>query len=1098
MNRAGRRTALRLSAIYVLLAGVWISISDRIVSSLTTNPAHMTRLQNYKGWAFVLVTGGMLLFLLHREFRRREKIEEGLRAGEAQYRILFENSRQGVLLTTPDGHILAANPAACRLFGWTETEICREKWDSLIENTDPRSAAEFEERARTGPFAGEVRFRRKDGSSFEGHVTSTVFTDRGGESRVSIFVRDVTEPKRAAATLTRLNQDLRTISLCNQVLVRAKGEGELLGEICRTIVEVGGHRAAWVGFVEGEDSRHVRPVTVVGCEPDRLDRHAMDLADPAWETCPVASAVRTAGVQVVHDLPGNPPRCPWHDEAMRLGIGSSISLPLKQDGRPFGVLTIYFPARDAFTAEEETLLVELADDLAYGIQALRTQKAHEQAQADIESLARFPGENPSPIMRIREDGVLLYANEPCGPLLRLWGTGIGGPVPAEWGARVRCALETGARAGIDLPCEGRIFSIVLAPVPEALYANLYGRDVTERRQAEEELAAHARRLETVRTISSEITRELNLGALLQRIIQEAVALVGARSGMLRLWDADHQRLVPYAWIGYETVRPDIVLRLGEGVAGTAAQQETGFFVNDFRASPYATAALLAATTHRAVLAEPLLYRERLLGVVNVNHEAPDRAFTPADQEILALFASQAAIAIENARLHKAALRRMEELQALLRATRSVMSGLNLEGTLDRILTEAAQISGSPRVKILLLDNRTGELQLKAVKNPTARVSAGLRPRIGLSHIVVATREPLFVSDCQHDSRNPYADQDREFGHVTYLGLPILVGEEVAGVLTFNTTEPREYTPEEIAYLMSFTTQAAIAIENARLYEETRRHAAELEQRVAERTAELEWANRELAAASQHKSAFLANMSHELRTPLNGILGFAQILQEQAGPALTEKQRRYLNHIYGSGQHLLTLINDILDLSKVEAGKVVLQPEPLPVAQTLEDLLVIARGLANKRAQTLTAEIAPDLPPLTADPVRFKQILFNLLSNAVKFTPDRGTITLTACQVTEDRSPETDATPRLPSPVPCLELAVTDTGVGIKAEDLPKLFQEFTQLETTRAQAQEGTSLGLALTRRLVELHGGRIWAASPGEGQGSTFTVVLPLGGPLA
>ena len=261
---------------------------------------------------------------------------------------------------------------------------------------------------------------------------------------------------------------------------------------------------------------------------------------------------------------------------------------------------------------------------------------------------------------------------------------------------------------------------------------------------------------------------------------------------------------------------------------------------------------------------------------------------------------------------------------------------------------------------------------------------------------------------------------------------------------------------------------------------------------------------QLEAASRHKSEFLANMSHELRTPLNSIIGFAELLLGQKAEVLNEKQRRYLGIIHNSGRHLLQLINDILDLSKVEAGKLTIRPQPLPVASTLEDILVIARGLAAKKGQTIATEIAPELPRLQADPVRLKQILFNLLSNAVKFTPDGGRITVTAQRVTAGNGSWGDpsgagrgASGASVSPEgSILEIRVTDTGIGIRPEDLPRLFKEFVQLETTQSQGHEGTGLGLALTKRLVELHGGRICVGSDGKDKGSTFTLLLPFTAP--
>jgi PAS domain S-box-containing protein len=230
-------------------------------------------------------------------------------------------------------------------------------------------------------------------------------------------------------------------------------------------------------------------------------------------------------------------------------------------------------------------------------------------------------------------------------------------------------------------------------------------------------------------------------------------------------------------------------------------------------------------------------------------------------------------------------------------------------------------------------------------------------------------------------------------------------------------------------------------------------------------------------ASRHKSEFLSNMSHELRTPLNSVIGFSQLLQAKTGGALTEKQARYVSNILTSGRHLLTLINDILDLSKVEAGKVELQPEPFALPEALAGILTDIRPQAKAKGVELQLEMdnAPSL--LTADPVRFKQILLNLLSNAVKFTPDGGKVTVSA------RPPQDGF----------VEIAVTDTGIGIKTEDTPRLFQPFTQLEAASTKQYQGTGLGLALTKKLVELHGGTIAVSSEGVGKGTTFSVRLPL-----
>nr|MBI3614345.1 DUF3365 domain-containing protein [Nitrospirota bacterium] len=235
-------------------------------------------------------------------------------------------------------------------------------------------------------------------------------------------------------------------------------------------------------------------------------------------------------------------------------------------------------------------------------------------------------------------------------------------------------------------------------------------------------------------------------------------------------------------------------------------------------------------------------------------------------------------------------------------------------------------------------------------------------------------------------------------------------------------------------------------------------------------------------ANRAKSEFLANMSHELRTPMNAIIGFSEILADQTFGELNPKQAKYVNNVLTSGRHLLQLINDILDLSKVEAGRMELQCSAFDARQALRDIVAIVKTLAAKKGVALQIEAEPELPLLTADPAKFKQILYNLLSNAIKFTPTGGSVTVRAGK-------ETDA--HVSGAV--LRLSVADTGIGLKTEHQARIFQAFEQVDSSYARQQQGTGLGLALTKQLVELHGGFIGVESDGEGRGSTFTVVLPM-----
>jgi signal transduction histidine kinase len=295
-----------------------------------------------------------------------------------------------------------------------------------------------------------------------------------------------------------------------------------------------------------------------------------------------------------------------------------------------------------------------------------------------------------------------------------------------------------------------------------------------------------------------------------------------------------------------------------------------------------------------------------------------------------------------------------------------------------------------------------------------------------------------------------------FGYRSLLSVPLLREHQILGGLTVLRRQTGEFKPEMVNLLQTFGSQSALAIHNARLFRE------------------IEDKSRQIEAANRHKSEFLANMSHELRTPLNAIIGFSEVLQERLFGELNDKQAEYTSDILTSGQHLLSLINEILDLSKVEAGRMELELASFDLPLAIDNARTFVRERAVKHGITLDVDVDDRLGEYVGDERKIKQILLNLLSNAVKFTPEGGRISITANKTDNGA-----------------EISVSDTGIGIALEDQPKIFEEFRQVGSDSTHKTEGTGLGLTLAKKFVELHGGRIWVESA-VGKGSTFIFTLP------
>ncbi len=430
-------------------------------------------------------------------------------------------------------------------------------------------------------------------------------------------------------------------------------------------------------------------------------------------------------------------------------------------------------------------------------------------------------------------------------------------------------------------------------------------------------------------------------------------------------------------------------------------------------------------------------------------------------------------------------RQLQRLSGLWMIDQSISSNLDLPATLEIVLQQVRALLGVDAADILLYDSASGQLEYyagqgfrtPAICQSSVEFMQGLAGQVGLQ------RKTLHVPDLgTAGAQFVRAELLREENFVGYSGVPLVVKGLLKGILEIFHRAPLHPDEEWVNFAESLSGQAAIAIDNAQLFEGLQKSKAELEQRVAERTADLQRVNVELEHAHHAKDQFLANMSHELRTPLTGILGMAEALQLSAYGQATERQLKSLKIIETSGRHLLALINDILDISKIEAGKFDLHPEKVYVEEICRASLSFIKEQAQKKSITINFQREPAVETLLADSRRMKQILVNLLNNAVKFTSEHGQVTLAVRGDLENK---------------LAYFSVSDTGIGIAPEDLRLLFVPFTQLDSRINRQYEGTGLGLALAMRLTEMHGGSLTVESE-VGRGSCFTVSVPWPPPTA
>lgn len=507
--------------------------------------------------------------------------------------------------------------------------------------------------------------------------------------------------------------------------------------------------------------------------------------------------------------------------------------------------------------------------------------------------------------------------------------------------------------------------------------------------------------------------------------------------------------------------------------GTVARSHQVVHIEDVRNLPpylegdpsvVAIADLAGARTYFVV---PMLRENELIGAITIFRQEV-RPFTVKQTELVANFANQAVIAIENARLLDELQARTEELgrsvqelKALGDVTQAVNSTLDLETVLATIVAKAVQLSGTDAGAIYVFDEAQRQFRLSATYGMDEALIAAMREqRIGagerLMQQAVSVRGPLQVPDLRQEPSSPALELILRAGYRSLLVVPLLSRDTIVGALVVRRCDTGTFAAGKIDLLQTFAAQSVLAIQNARLFHE------------------IEDKSQQLEIASKHKTQFLANMSHELRTPLNAILGYTELILDNIYGDMPDKMRAVLERVQINGKHLLGLINDVLDLSKIEAGQLTLSLTDYSLRDIVHAVVVAVESLATEKDLALNVEVAPDLPIGRGDERRLAQVLLNLVGNAIKFT-DRGSVSIKASAA--------DGT---------FTVTVRDTGPGISADHQVKIFEEFAQADTSSTRKKGGTGLGLSISKRIIELHHGRVWVESV-LGEGATFSFTVPV-----
>ena len=840
------------------------------------------------------------------------------------------------------------------------------------------------------------------------------FTIRRLVKAVELASQDrITERTRTEETLHRLNRELRAISNCNQVLLRAADEQSLLKEICRIVCEEAGYGAAWVGYAEHDDAKSVRRVAFAGVEEESLAKLRTTWADTERGRGIVGRAIRTAKTAYIDDYAIDPPTGTWGATALELGFRSAIALPLKDEhAKAFGSLNIYCTQPKAFTPEEIRLLEELSADLAFGIVTLRSRAARERAEQEVALLSFALDKGHEAAFLIDDTARFRYVNEEACRLLgysreELMGLGVAdvdSQFPLErWSDHWR-ELKTQRTRTFESrhrTRDGRIFPVEIT----ANYFEYGGRayhlglvrDITERKRTEEEVRNTAAQWQATFNAVQDLVLLLDKDFRILRANRAAAEFLGLPLDKIvgrHCHDVMHATSAPPMECPFAKMRQS-----GRPEEAEVLVRKGGPWLSVSVAPLFDANGELAQVVH---VARDITERKRAEDALRRN-----QAYLAEGQRL----AHMGSWAWSPATLE--ALYWSEEMCRIY--------GFNPR---DGVPTAEAFWQ---RIHPEDLD-RTRELLLKAA-----------------------------TGNMNYEHGHRIVLPDGTVKHIHALGHPVL---------------------DENGQVVEYVGTAMDVTERKLAEEELRKHRENLEEMVRHRTRQLAEAKARAEAANREKSQFLASMSHELRTPLNAVLGFSRLLKSD--PDVTPRQQETLDIVVRSGEHLLNLINNVLDMAKIESGRMVLEESQVNLHQLLHEMQSLMGVGALEKGLRFALECDPDLPQFIAvDAGKLRQVLLNLLGNAIKYTGSGG-VKLSARLARTQGSEKAE-----------IRFDVEDSGPGIAEEDRQRIFLPFVQLGGQGA-AQAGTGLGLAICKQYVELMGGQI-GVTTGPGKGALFYFTLPV-----